>query len=54
MSLEDYVAFGFELRAEQLQVGGIIVNDEEVYRVPPSATAVSWPDSSRVSIGFRR
>ena len=54
MSPDDRVAFGFELRAEQLQAGGIVVNDEEGHGVPASATAVSWSDSSRVLIGFSR
>jgi hypothetical protein len=38
MGLEDCVAFGFELRAEQLQAGGIVVDDEEVHGAfrPPS------------------
>ena len=31
MGLEDRVAFAFELRAEQLQAGGGVVNDEEVH-----------------------
>ena len=33
MRLENCVAFAFELRAEQLQVGGGVVNDEEVHGV---------------------
>ena len=31
--LEDHVAFVFELRAEQLQVDGVVVNDEDVHGV---------------------
>jgi hypothetical protein len=31
MGLEDRVAFGLQLGAEQLQVGGMVVNDEKVH-----------------------
>jgi len=50
MGLEDRVAFGFELRAEQLQVGGMVVNDEEVPGAFRSPANVVSADSTTVAL----
>ena len=46
MGLEDRVAFGLELGAEQLQVGGMVVNDEEVHG------AFAWSSMTRIFLRF--
>ena len=50
MGLEDRVAFGLQLGAEQLQAGEIVVNDEEVPGAFRSPANVVSADSTTVAL----